>query len=1129
LLAGYAIWMALLTALYYALPGLRTVTWGLIGLTGVVAIVTGMVINRPSRKLPWLLLAAAAAAFTAGQLSFLIAQLVGVQLPFPSFADVLYLLVYPLNAAGLLTFIWWRTPGGDRRSLIDALILTAGLGLLSWTYLILPYAHNEALTWLQKGVAVAYPLGDVLILAMLARLLAPGVGGSRCVQFLTVGALGMLISDVSYDLIQLHGTFHNGTPVDLGWVVFYAGWGAAALHPTMTDLTQPVGRQHVEVSPVRLFVLMLASLVAPVVLFTGSFGVRGGDGSVIAVFSAVLYLLVLSRLSDVAASHRRALGRERAVRQAGASLVSAITVDQTGAVVKSATDLLLGTPRRGDVLLAVRSNGAFHAVTTASAEPAPMSRLGELAETWLPLEAGSATVLVPVKSLPRQARTLVPGGEAMLLCPLVLENRPSGNPLIGLLAVFGEQRYLADQAATLEILAHQVALAIERIMLREELVRQGNEAYFRTLVHDTSDVILIVGDDWKVRYATPSATGIFGDITVEGAYLWDLVADGERDELLRLLVQIPAGAAYSSRYVDRYLTRRDGVVVQVQVRASDRRADPTVAGLVLTMRDVTEQRQLEEQLKHQAFHDGLTGLPNRILFQDRISQQLATARRNGTTAGVLFVDLDDFKVVNDTMGHSVGDELLIATAARLSGLIRDSDSAARLGGDEFALLIADVESCAMVEAAAGRIVEAFGEPFALSSGSVLITVTVGIATTEDSADTDELLKHADLALYAGKAAGKRQWRRYQAVLSAGMLRRRELQAALEEAVTNSAFTLVYQPIVVLATGELAGFEALVRWPHAEWGMMLPDQFIALAEETGQIVPLGSWVLGQAAADLVRFRGPPRVPAARVDDGTPAGGGSAPGLYVSVNVAARQFTTPGFIDGVRRVLDSTGLEPGALMLELTESTLLRRDERLVSDLMELRALGVSLAIDDFGTGYSSLSYLRELPIDVVKMDKSFVDGIAISEQRLALAEGIVQIARTLRLEVIAEGIESEVQRDLLTSMGCRFGQGYLLAMPMGAHQAETLARVGSHQFPRLPRQVSEPWTTKPTLPTTRLTWPIWVGHPINVRHRCPSERSSPRRTGPISSNSRRRRRRPSGRSSSATTRSAPTPAGRPGGR
>jgi diguanylate cyclase (GGDEF)-like protein len=501
-----------------------------------------------------------------------------------------------------------------------------------------------------------------------------------------------------------------------------------------------------------------------------------------------------------------------------------------------------------------------------------------------------------------------------------------------------------------------------------------------------------------------------------------------------------------SRYVDRRITRRDGVPVQVEVRSSDLRDDPAVAGLVLTLRDVTEQRKLEEQLKYQAFHDALTGLPNRLLFQERIRQQLTAARRDGGTAGVLFVDLDDFKVVNDTMGHGVGDELLAATAARLSGLIRDCDTAARLGGDEFALLIGDAADSAAVEAVAGRVVEAFSEPFALASGPVLTTVTVGVATTSDSADTDELLRHADLALYAAKAAGKRQWRRYQPVLSAGLIRRRELQGALEEAVACSAFTLAYQPIVALTSGELAGFEALVRWPHPQWGMMQPDQFISLAEETGQIVPLGSWVLARAAADLARWRQDPR------------------GIYVSVNVSARQFSAPGFVDGVRRVLAAAGLEPGALMLELTESVLLRRDERMHADLAQLKAIGVRLAIDDFGTGYSSLSYLRELPIDVLKMDKSFVDGIAVSEQPLALAEGIVQIARTLRLEVIAEGIESEIQRDLLTSMGCQFGQGYLLAMPMPAGQAETLARIGSHLVPSLPRQA--PPVVRPGEPSPR---------------------------------------------------------------
>jgi diguanylate cyclase (GGDEF)-like protein len=424
-------------------------------------------------------------------------------------------------------------------------------------------------------------------------------------------------------------------------------------------------------------------------------------------------------------------------------------------------------------------------------------------------------------------------------------------------------------------------------------------------------------------------------------------------------------------------------------------------------------------------------------------------------AGVLFVDLDDFKVVNDTMGHSVGDELLVAAAARLASLVRDSDTAARLGGDEFALLIGSVENTAAVEAAAERVVSAFAAPFALATGLMTSTVTVGVATNLDSADTDELLRHADLALYAAKAAGKRQWRRYQPVLSAGLVRRREIQAALEEAIAKSAFTLVYQPIVALGTGELAGFEALVRWPHAQWGMMQPSQFITLAEETGQIIALGAWVLGRATADLARWRRNLEA-SAGTDDAQPGAaqrGARRRDLYVSVNVSARQFADPGFADNVRLALASAGLESHALTLELTETALLRRDEQLHSDLAELKAIGVKLAIDDFGTGYSSLSYLRELPIDIVKIDKSFVDGIADSEQSLALAEGIVQIARTLRLEVVAEGIETVVQRDLLTSMGCHYGQGFLLAMPMPPSQAEALARDGFSVTPLVstPRQ------------------------------------------------------------------------------
>jgi diguanylate cyclase (GGDEF)-like protein/PAS domain S-box-containing protein len=1055
-LVGYAAWIVLLIAAYYWLTAVRIGAWALISVSGVTAIMAGLALNRPARKAPWLWLAAGLSCFAAGQLSFLIAKQLQVVLPFPSFADVLYLSTYPLYAAGLLTFIYWRTPDSDRRSLIDALTLTAGLALLSWTYLIRPYVHNPELSELQKVVAIAYPLGDVLMLALLARLLAPGRVGNRSVQLLAAGTVACLASDAAFGAIQLHGTFHEGTIVDLGWAVFYSAWGAAALHPSMARLTEPVPPQQVEVSPGRLAVLMIASLIAPVVLLTALPGAAASDVSVIAVFSAVLYLLVLARFWDAATSHRRALNRERVVRRAGVSLVTAVDVTQVAATVQDAVGALLGGHSQGDALLAVRVDGALRAVTADT--DSPQGHQPDLpAETLLPLMTATRPVLTALRELPEQARASLPGTDWMLLCPLMVKEKRSSEALIGLIAVFGDQRALADLSSTLEILAHQVALTVQSILLRKEVIRQRNEAYFRALVQDASDAIIIVTDDGTVRYATPSTATIFGDITVEGELLWELVAEGQRDELARIFMELREGARFGPRFVDQRITRRDGRGVHIQARCSDLRGEPTVDGLVFTLRDVTEQHKLEGQLRHRAFHDALTGLPNRVLFQDRIAQQLATAKRTGLVVGVLFVDLDDFKVVNDTMGHSVGDELLVAAAGRLGALVRDADTAARLGGDEFALLIGSVADTASVEAAAARVVRAFAEPFPLATGLVTSTVTVGVATSLDSTDTDELLRHADLALYAAKAAGKRQWRRYQPVLSAGLLRRRELQEALEVAVDTSAFTLVYQPIVDLGTGQLVGFEALVRWPHPEWGMMRPDQFITLAEETGQIIALGAWVLGRATADLARWRrevlgpaGPAGPGEARAGPAPPGGQPSRnqPDPYISVNVSARQFADPGFADSVRRGLGSSGLEASALMLELTETALLRQDERLHSDLAELKCIGVRLAIDDFGTGYSSLSYLRELPIDVVKVDKSFVDGIADSGQRLALAEGIVQIARTLRLEVIAEGIETEIQRDLLASMGCHYGQGYLLAMPMPSGQVEELLRRGFSMPPRV---------------------------------------------------------------------------------
>jgi diguanylate cyclase (GGDEF)-like protein/PAS domain S-box-containing protein len=797
------------------------------------------------------------------------------------------------------------------------------------------------------------------------------------------------------------------------------------------------------------YAVSLVSVAPPIFLFVRAFLHRDEADAVVAVVCGVLYLLMLSRLWDVASSHRRGLVRERTLRMAGASLSSATSAEEIAAAAQNAAVALVSQPELGSggrvtAVLAVRRDGRLRAVTSVPATtPAAVAdemagnRLRQLTERLL--SELDRPLFVPAREF---SSNRVGAGEGALLCPLKLKDRPTGDPHIGVLAVYGQQRLLADLSEALEILASQAALAVERVTLTQEVIRQRGQALFRTLVRNTSDAILIVGDDGRIGYATPSADAIFGDVGVEGSRLEDLVDQETRADVVRVMDMILAGITDGAHGFLLRIERLDGRDAVLEVRSSDLRADRTVGGVVLTLRDVTEQHQLEQELKHQAYHDALTGLPNRVLFADRAADAIDHARRTERVVGMLFVDLDDFKVVNDTMGHGSGDELLTAVAGRLSAAVRPSDTAARLGGDEFALLIDDAPDTEAVEAFAERIVAAFTEPFPLTDAEVIATATVGVATSADSADADELLRHADLALYAAKTAGKRRWRRYQPALSAGMLRRREVQAALEEAVNNSDFTLVYQPIVELASGQIVGFEALIRWPHPQWGMMLPGQFITLAEETGHIVPLGAWVVRRALADMVQWRHRMESP----DDAGP---------HMSVNVSARQFRDPGFVAGVREALRESGLPPSALLLELTESVLFGDSERIGAELDELKEIGVRLAIDDFGTGYSSLSYLLQLPIDVLKIDKSFVTGIAASWRQHALVKGIVRLAGTLEVEVIAEGIETETERELLASMGCQYGQGYLLSVPLEAAQAEELLSLGLGLAPELPHQRRHP--------------------------------------------------------------------------
>lgn len=1018
--------IVVLTAFYYIFPEERLI-FVAIGAIGVIGIVLGIRLNRPAHRLPWLLLAAGNLAFAAGQTTQIILIELG-EVPFPSIADGFYLVAYPLYAAGLLNFVHWRTSWRDRASLVDALTLTVGLALLSWLFLIDPYARVEGLTWVQKAFSIAYPLGDILVLAMLLRLLVGRGGKSRSLILLTAGTIGLLTADVAYGLIQLNGTWRTGTAVDLGWAVLYGAWAAAALDPTMRSLTQPVGWR-AETGTGRLSLLTMASLIAPAILLTEA--VRGvhSDVGVVGVFSAVLFLLVLYRLAGVVATHQQAVGREKVLRNAVSSLGGASDLRDVAAAVQSAvTELMSHGPPRSALLTVPDdtlwlnearggADGRLSAPVTAAVRELIAS--GEIRLVTLDgVGPDLASRLTDQDDGPTRT------GHA-LVCPLVSQDQPSGDPLIGALIVAGEERDLLLLREALATLAAQTALAVARVALAQEVNRRNSEMYFRTLVQNASDVILILDDD-RVRYASPSADQLLGVPNLEGTHLVDLVPPQDSRVVTETLGRIRSHE-YQTRREHWRMVRADRATIEVEVRWSDLRKEATVGGVVLTLRDVTEQRKLERELTHQALHDPLTGLANRVLFQERVNHALVQAQRDGTVVGVLFVDVDDFKVVNDIHGHGVGDELLVALSLRLQTAVRASDTAARIGGDEFALLVEGSATPAGVERFTEHVMSVFAEPFRLSVGPLSTYASIGVATTEDSIDSVELLTHADLALYAAKTAGKRQWRPYHPELQSGMAERAKLQEGLDSSSIETSFMVLYQPIVELTSGRIAGFEALVRWPHSTRGMVLPEQFITLAEESGQIVPLGAWVLDRAATEAVRWEDSV-LHGGRADRNAP---------YVSVNVSPRQFRDEQFHNVVRRALDLSGIEPSSLVLELTESVLMYNDERILAEMSSLTDLGIRIAIDDFGTGYSSLSYLREFPISILKIDKSFVDALGRSPEQYALVEGITHLADTLGLMVIAEGVEDVRQQESLISMGCRFGQGYLFAEPVGSEEAEHL--------------------------------------------------------------------------------------------
>jgi diguanylate cyclase (GGDEF)-like protein/PAS domain S-box-containing protein len=562
---------------------------------------------------------------------------------------------------------------------------------------------------------------------------------------------------------------------------------------------------------------------------------------------------------------------------------------------------------------------------------------------------------------------------------------------------------------------------------RRRVEHQRSEARLSSLVQNASDVICIVGEDADFRYVSPSVQRMFGysPSALADGRLLDVVHPDDRRRVLAFLGAISTQPADRPHTAEFRVRQREQGWSDVEALGTNLLADEAIHGIVLNVRDVTERKAFEAELEHQAFHDTLTGLPNRALFRNRVEHALAGQRRDSLPVAVLFLDIDDFKDVNDSLGHAAGDEVLQEVGRRLDGCMRAVDTAARLGGDEFAVLIDGSESEMQAIEIAHRVMDALAVTLPLDGKQVTIAPSIGIAFSGEKGsagrDAEELLRDADAAMYMAKEAGKGGYQVFQPDMHAQALARLELKADLQRAMDAGEFTVRYQPYMDLSRGDMAGMEALARWEHPVRGTVSPTEFIPLAEATGLIVPLGHQILKEACGQAALMqRECPRDPP----------------LSISVNVSAFQLQRAQFVDEVRDVLAETGLAPSSLILELTESVMMRDTDLSISRMNALRSLGIRLAIDDFGTGYSSLGYLRRFPVDILKIDRSFLADP--SDQVTQLTAAVVELARIFELRAVVEGIEDETHLERLKDMSPDFGQGFHFAKPLSGEELASFA-------------------------------------------------------------------------------------------
>ncbi len=586
----------------------------------------------------------------------------------------------------------------------------------------------------------------------------------------------------------------------------------------------------------------------------------------------------------------------------------------------------------------------------------------------------------------------------------------------------GDRVLAEDDLRLMSAVAQHVDVAIGRARLHSEV--RASEARFAALIRNAPDLISILDANGNACYESPAIAWVLGysPEELEGENALALVHPDDRPRVDALFAACLANPGVNVPADFRFL-HRDGSWRWLEATGTNLLDDPSVAGVVVNSRDVTERRQAQERLEYLAYHDPLTGLPNRAFFMERLVGALDPARGPTATTGVLLLDLDGFKVINDGLGHAAGDRLLAAAAERLASAAGPGETVARMGGDEFAVLLAGVASEDEAARAGHRFLAGLTPPFLLNGHQAMVAASAGVAVgSSRQSAPDDVLRAADVALYRAKAAGKGSVAVFDQSMDEPALERLGRENELRRALREGEFRVEYQPQVDLATGAVVGVEALVRWRHPQRGLLAPGDFIPLAEETGLILPLGSWVLNEAVGQVRAWQ--ERYPA-------------EPPLRVGVNISALQLRHPSLPEDVARALRASALRPGDLTLEVTESAALT--EAAASALRALKDQGVRLAIDDFGTAYASLNTLRRVPMDELKVDGSFVAGLGQRREDAAIVAAVVGVAEALGLGVVAEGIETAAQLAELRRMGCNLGQGHLFAAPMAAEDLDAFLR------------------------------------------------------------------------------------------